>query len=63
MSQHYVADGPIGRQTPYNYDLIQEELAEALQQEKEYERCSYRWAACKALDKLIKKYNKRCVEL
>ena len=57
MRQHYVADGPIGRQTPYNYDLIQEELAEALQQEKEYERCSYRRTACKALDNLIKKYN------
>ena len=41
MKQHYVANGSIGRQTPYNYDLIQEELAEALQQEKEYERCSY----------------------
>jgi len=53
MRQHYVAD----RQTPYNYDLIQEELAEALQQEKEYEKCNYRRTACKALDNLIKKYN------
>ena len=41
----------------FDLDLVAKELAEAIQQEKEYERCSYRRTACKVLDNLIKKYN------
>ena len=37
--------------------LIEREIAEALQQEKQYERCSYRRTACKMLERLVSKYN------
>jgi hypothetical protein len=39
------------------YVLVQHELNEAVQQEKEYEKCCYRRTACKAIECVIMKYN------
>jgi hypothetical protein len=41
----------------WDSECMQTELAEAIEQEREYEKCSYRRTACKALENLIKKYN------
>ena len=42
----------------HNPELIETEISEALQQEKQYEKCSYRRTACKVLESLVSKYNK-----
>jgi hypothetical protein len=48
-----------GSETSWLHDpeLIEEEIAEALQQEKQYEKCNYRRTACKVIECLVGKYN------
>ena len=36
---------------------MEEELQLAMEQEKEYQKCSYRRTACKALQGLVQKFN------
>ena len=42
----------------HNPELVETETSEALQQERQYEKCSYRRTACKELESLVSKYNK-----